>query len=131
MNIGGHSVDASFYIVDGEVPMLLGNDLLEPLKAKIDISNPLLEIQKLKSSIPMVRTSGGHYVIPLKEFVQTDDKSIVEGENKSENVIDDEADMVMAVLFPKLSDEDQLQKLHDEVGHEVFLNIALNDFKKS
>ena len=35
-------VDAWFFVVDGEVPILLGNDVLENLGAKIDMENKYL-----------------------------------------------------------------------------------------
>ena len=130
-------VDAWFYVVDGEVPILLGNDVLEPLGAKIDIGKRLLEIgTKNLNNIPIIKSSGGHFVLPLHGLVPKKEKNAQVDVNvpdddhideAKENVIDEEAEAVMTVLFSQYNEYGGLKKLHDEVGHKVFVEVGLRN----
>ena len=50
------NIDAWFYVVDGEIPILLGNDVLEPLRAKIDMGKNIIEPGSLKVKVPMIKS---------------------------------------------------------------------------
>ena len=81
LNLGGAVVEVEFFIVDGEVPILLGNDVLDPLKANINLGSRKLEFHCLGTSIDMVRTAGGHYVIPMKDVARAPEREYLEDED--------------------------------------------------
>ena len=100
--------------------------MLEPFGAKIDMGRRLLELGKRRLHIPMIKTSGGHFVLPLEGLVpKKDDTGVVDIDTPKDNIRRDEAEAVMSVLFSQLNDTEELKKLHDEVGHQVFVEIGL------
>ena len=63
-------VDVSFYIVDApDVPNILGQDVLDKLRVKIDLAGRQLIFEnsdrKGQSLIPVRKLNSGHYAIPL------------------------------------------------------------------
>ena len=109
------------------------------------------EFKKLGKRVNMLKTSGGHYVIPL---VVKKEPSIVDSfenfdniANREKNVNDDltdndkqhevhdndnnvkdiEADAVMLVLLADCKDDKDLWKLNDIMGHSNFITMMLDD----
>ena len=97
LNLGGAVVKVEFFIVDGKVPILLGNDVLDPLKANINLGSRKLEFHCLGTSIDMVKTAGGHYVIPMKDVALAPEGEYLKDEDGI--VVGLEAENVMQVLF--------------------------------
>ena len=126
INLDGVMKVIDFFVIDGEVPILLGNDVLAPLKANIDIGSRKLEFKSLGAEIGMVKTAGGHFVIPVKDVVMDLQEENFKNENKSGFVRGAEADEVMHALYEAVETDEDCQKLHDEVGHKVFVNLTLN-----
>ena len=54
-----------FFIINGDVPILVGNDILEPLGGVIDMDENIVEFKHLDRTVEMFKTSGGHYVVPV------------------------------------------------------------------
>ena len=48
MNIKGEKIRANFFVVEGEIPILIGNDILEPLGAIIYTKNGVIQFDKLR-----------------------------------------------------------------------------------
>ena len=65
LDFDGVEIDASFFVVDGDVPILIGNDLLKPLGAIIYTETGVLQFSKLGVQIAMTETRGGHFVVPV------------------------------------------------------------------
>ena len=60
---------AEIAIVEADIPMLLGNNILKPLEAEIKLlsaGNGILKLQDLK--IDMKETSGGHYTVKVADL---------------------------------------------------------------
>jgi hypothetical protein len=132
MRIGESDLFVDFFLVDASIPILIGNDFLKPMGGSIHICEKQLEIKKLNVIVDMIETPGGHYVIPLKDVALTE---ITEEENDAakeyhENIVGEEADAVMIILMLESEDAKSLQLLHDEVGHSIFVTLALNDDEK-
>ena len=125
LKIGNESIHVEFYIIEGNVPILLGNDVLEPLDANIKIGKRELEFEKLNNHVCLLKTQGGHYVVPVEALLGEDDQEC------EQNVEGAEAVEVIKTLFLELESNDQIDKLHKEVGHKVFTSLALeNDEEK-
>ena len=73
----------------------------------------------------MVRTTGGHYVIPVEDVAQEylDEENL---EDEDGIVDGTEADEVMQVLFEAGETEDEYEKLHEELGHTIFTTFAIS-----
>ena len=56
LDIKGVKVAAKFYVIDGNVPILIGNDILEPLGAIIYTETGDLEFSKLGKTVTMAKT---------------------------------------------------------------------------
>ena len=130
-------ISARFFIIDGAVPILIGNDILEPLGGVIDTEDRNIEFKKLDRSLHLVKTRGGHYVLPLqrkkKDVAQTDDDEVNEelsGEN--ETFLDsDESDAVVLLSLAECETDQAVWRLHDVLGHRSFLTALLsNDEEK-
>ena len=122
LKLGNEFLEVKFFIVDGEVPILLGNDVMEPFEANI---KKKLEFKTLRAEVDMIKTPGGHFVVPLNGLVSCVDQIQI----TSSYVNGAEADEVMMILLETLENDD-LEKFHTEVGHKVFANLALNDEEK-
>ena len=120
MRIGIQEVDCDFFVINGNIPILLGNDVMEPYGGNIDLEERILFLNRVDMEIPLKKTRGGHFVIPVKSIAGVD----------ANNVKGEEADAVMLMVLESLDDKD-VQSLHDEVGHSIFLALALtNDDEK-
>ena len=114
MQMGVLEIECEFFIVDVNVPILLGNDVMVPLGGKIDMEENKLILKKADMEIPLVHTKGGHFVIAVKS---------VAGLNYN-NITGDEADAVMIMVLEE-TDEENVKKVHDEIGHATFVALAL------
>ena len=133
MNIKGEKVKAKFFVVEGDIPILVGNDILEPLGAIIYTETGEIEFDRLKKKMMMTKTKGGHFVIPVAEIKEHGDdhfeETLDDFDNTiaKDNIVGNEADSVMLVLFAECSEEDDLWKLHDIMGHKNFIAMMLED----
>ena len=64
MQIGSQEIDCEFFVMKGNIPILLGNDVMVPLGGKIDMDESKLVLKKADMEIPMMETKGGHFVMP-------------------------------------------------------------------
>ena len=136
MKLGKVSEEIEFFVVTGNIPILLGNDFMESVEASINIKNKKLELKKLKEEIPMLKTPGGHFVVPLRKVaigrdVADDTVDLDIPEETSYNIKGDEAEVVMTVLLASLESEVDIETFHTEVGHEIFVKLALEDDEKA
>ena len=78
----------------------------------------------------MKETPGGHFVVPLEHvaFAKEDESDVAK--EYHENLVGDEADAIMIILMTESEDYDALQLFHDEVGHSIFLSLALTQDEK-
>jgi hypothetical protein len=120
MKVGVNEIDCEFFVVDSKVPILLGNDVMAPLGAIIDMEENRLVLKKADMDIPLEKTTGGHFVIPVRS---------VTGGN-SQNIRGEEADAVMLMMLEN-TENDEMQNFHDKVGHSIFVTLALNDDEKN
>ena len=117
MQIGIHEIDWEFFIVNSEsVPILLGNDVMIPLGGVIDMEQNILVLKNVGVEIPLVHTKGGHLVIPVRS---------ISGANAN-NIKGEEADAVLIMILEN-TEVKNIQKFHDTVGHNTFVNIAMTD----
>ena len=119
MQVGVNEIDCEFFVVDSKVPILLGNDVMAPLGAIIDMEENRLVLNKADMDIPLEKTTGGHFVIPVRS---------VTGGN-SQNIRGEEADAVMLLMLEN-TENDDLKNFHDKVGHNIFVTLALKDDEK-
>ena len=124
LRIGDEILEAKFFVIDGDIPILLGNDVLEPFDANIKIGKKKLEFGRLKQEVNLIRTPGGHYVIPVEALIDDDN-------NDEQTVLEEEANGVMKTLLATLNSENAIKKMHTEVGHKVFVNVALNQEERN
>ena len=111
-----------FYIIEGLVPILIGNDILEPLGGVIDTENRVIDFKRLERSLNLVKTSGGHYVLPIKRRNKDKENECL----KEESLSLDEETAVLLVSFAECESDEDVWRLHNLVGHEVFLNVLLD-----
>ena len=74
LNIGTETIDVEFYVIEGDVPILLGNDILEPLDANIKIGRRKLVFEKLNNEVCLLKTPGGLYVVPVEDLIGKDNQ---------------------------------------------------------
>ena len=120
MSVGIHGIDCDFFVVDGKVPILLGNDVMAPLGGNIDMDENTLVLKKVDMEIPLEKTKGGHFVITVRSVTGDDSK----------NIRGEEADALMLLVLDNTEDID-MKTFHDEVGHSIFLSLALGDNEKA
>ena len=131
LNVKGVKIAAKFFVVDGKVPILIGNDILEPLGAIIYTENGDLEFSKLGKTVTMAKTRGGHFVIPVEEIKDwSDDVLEKKVSTAKNNILGSEADAVMLVLFAECSNEEEFWKLHELMGHTNFTAMLLEEDEK-
>ena len=132
MMIRSSDLFMDFFLVDAKIPILVGNDFLKPMGGSINIGEKQLEIRKIGESIDMVETPGGHFVIPLKNAALTKPtkEEMIAAKKYNENLVGEEADAVMTILMVESELKDDLDRFHDEVGHSVFLSLALSQNEK-
>ena len=133
MRIGDSDLFVDFFLVDANIPILIGKDFLKPMGGSIHIGEKQLEIQKIGVIVDMIETTGGHYVIPLKEVAirESDEEENDAAKEYIENILGDEADAIMIMVMLESEGAKSLQLLHDEVGHSIFVTLALNDDEKN
>ena len=119
-----------FFLVDAKVPILVGNNFLKPMDGSIHIGEKKLEIKKLGVLMDMKETPGGHFVVPLEHVAFAKEDECDVAKEYHENLVGDEADAVMIILMTESEDDDALQLFHDEVGHSIFLSLALTQDEK-
>jgi hypothetical protein len=120
IQVGVNSIECEFFVVTGEVPILLGNNVMAPIGGNIDMDEDRLVLKKAEMEIPLERTKGGHFVIPIRSVTGQDAK----------NIRGDKAKAVM-LLVVENTENDDLLKLHDNIGHNAFLSLVLNDDEKA
>jgi hypothetical protein len=120
-------IEIEFFVINGDVPILLGNDVLEPLKASIDLGQRKLKLKQVGEEIDITRTDGGHFVLPTRNIFENKTSRKV---TNPTNIGGSEADAVMTVLFASLERDDELKRFHDTVSHGVFVEIALEEDEK-
>ena len=131
MDIKGVKISAQFFVIDGDVPILIGNDILEPLGANIYTGTSVLEFSKLGRKVIMKKTKGGHFVIPVEEVKDTETEHIENVQIVKNNILGTEADAVMLILFAECNEKEDYLKLHEIMGHNNFTAMLLdNDEKK-
>ena len=71
LNLENKQLIVWFFVIDGKVPILLGNDILEKIGAKIDLKHKALEINEMGIKVPLLKSSGGHFIfiLPLKNLL--------------------------------------------------------------
>ena len=114
MRMGMNEMNCEFFVLKGNIPILLGNDIMVPNGGKIDMEENILFLSKVDMEIPLHKTNGGHFVIPMKN---------VAGLNAN-NIKGEEADAVMWMVLENVEDE-AIKRMHDEIGHTAFLALAL------
>ena len=127
IQLGNTEIKAEFFVVKGNIPILLGNDVLKPLGGNINLDKSKLDLKKVHESIDMIETSGGHYVIPVKEIaVHKHQEDKFDNVNKDhENLNGEEADVVMLILLAESETHDDIENVHKEIGHAAFVGLAL------
>ena len=133
MRLGEISFSAEFFVLKGDIPILLGNDVMKHLEGKIDLNGKKLEFKKVKREIPLIETPGGHYVIPMKHLAISESLEANPSSDSmyKDNLRGDEADAVMVVLFAETETKEDLEKVHDEIGHTTFVELALTGDEKT
>ena len=127
MNIKGERIKARFFVVEGDnIPILVENDILEPLGSVIYTETGVIEFERLGQRMKMTKTRGGHYVIPVDD-IKEERTDTSEDTLAKDNVLGVEADAVMLVMFAKCSEEEQFWKLHDIMGHTNFVAMMLEE----
>ena len=120
LRMGTKFQEVGFFIVEGaNIPVLLGNDVMDHLEANIDMKARELIFKHLGAAIPMIKTAGGHFVISMNEFVE------VTGPQNA-NIKDEEAEAVMTIMYASVDSKEELENLHNQVGHKVFNEVSLN-----
>ena len=129
MKIRNSEFFMDFFLVDAKIPILVGNDFLKPMGGNINIGEKRLEIKKIHEFIEMVETKGGHFVIPLSNtaFRKPTREEIDAAKEYHENLVGEEADAIMIILMVQSEDEESLKLFHDQVGHSVFVALALTN----
>ena len=148
LKIEDFEIDAKFFIVDGDVPILIGNDILEPLGGVIDMDERVLDFKRLEKSAKMLKTKGGHYIIPVLKNTMGNSDHIEEGEEAAhleqkedgqsveeehdsdhddDDIIDDDAEAVMLALFAECTEDQEIWKLHEVMGHSNFVAMMLEE----
>ena len=128
----------NFFVIDGDIPILIGNDILEPLGGIIRVETKLLELEKIRKKIEMYKSKGGHFVLPVvnrerrtsnEEYIKVNicDIKVIEKDDTStsENVLGEEADAVMSVLLSECEDRREVMKMHDILGHNNLMTLML------
>ena len=127
LNMENKQLIVWFFVIDGEVPILLGNDILEKIGAKIDLKHKALEINEMGVKVPLLKSSGGHFILPLAKLVAKKDETCIKKKEDEplEDVEGAEADAVMIIAFARMNTKEDLQELHNQIGHKVFVEIGL------
>ena len=99
-----------------------------PLGGNLDMENKRLRFKKLGTEIPLARTPGGHFIIPVKSVINSKDPSEQEDDLKEvRNIKGQEAEAVILVLLAITENEEDLGNLHNKIGHDIFVALAMTD----
>ena len=139
-------IKCRMFILKGDIPILIGNDILEPLDGVIFTKDRILKLREIGKVVPLDKTSGGHYVIPVREKEDYEETQVDEPEEETENFLENgndafvnenknnvrgfEADAVMLVLLAECSDEKDFWNLHNLMGHSNFITMILDEDEK-
>ena len=128
MQLGHKDVNAEFFIVRGNIPILIGNDVMKPLGGSINLNKNKLELEKVNQSIDMIETSGGHYVIPVKSVAisKHNEEKHDDNNDDNDNLHGEEADDVMLILLAESENHEDFVNVHKEIGHAAFVGLALS-----
>ena len=92
------------------------------------MENKRLRFKKLGTEIPLARTPGGHFIIPVKSVINSKDPSEQEDDLKEvRNIKGQEAEAVILVLLAITENEEDLGNLHNKIGHDIFVALAMTD----
>ena len=132
MRFGDTEIFIDFFIIEANIPILIGNGFLKPIEGSIDISGKKLVLKRIDETIEMIETPGGHFVIPVQNAatVKAGVEEIRAAKEYHDNIVGEEADAIMIILMVESEDEKALELFHDEVGHSVFLSLALSQNEK-
>ena len=89
IQIGIYEIDCEFFVVTGNVPILLGNDVMVPLGGKIDMVENMLVLKYVDMEMPIIPTQGGHFVIPVRSIADV----------YANNILGEVADAVMVMML--------------------------------
>ena len=123
IKIKDKEIFAKFYVIEGNVPILIGNDILEPLGGVIDTGKRFITFKRLNRYLDLIKTSGGHYVLPVCRKSPLVD----EGEMLSNKVSNEESSAVMLATLAGCEDIQYYRNFHDTVGHEMFVSAMLEE----
>ena len=112
-------------IVEVNIPMLLGNNILKPLQAEIILFSSVLRLKHLE--IEMKETQGGHYTVKVKDL------------GKACEMLGDSSVLCATTSLEKCECEECGEsftskgalKQHTETTHENELDVMKNKLKKS
>ena len=97
------TVKVEFFVVKGNIPILLGNDIMVPLGGKLHLDLNKLELKNLGKEILLEKTPGGHFIIPAKSVTNTlDNSEPFDDSLEVRNVNGTEADAVMLTLLANI-----------------------------
>ena len=119
LKFGKSEVFGEFFVVDGNIPILLGNDFLKPMECVLNYKHRDIEIHKIEEIVPMTETTGGHLVLKLKNVAFALDYH--------ENVVGGEANAVMTMIVSESENIEEMEQLHNEVGHTIFLSLLQSE----
>ena len=122
MKIDNTILNFDFFVIEGDVPMLLGNDIMEPLGGNLKLIEKILEFSNISASVQLYKIPSGHFVIPVASIAIRKD---VDGTNI--NVKGNEAEAVMIAL---LLETDNVSLLHQQIGHTAFASLGLTSDEK-
>ena len=125
VKIENYEVEFSFYIIDGDVPMLLGNDIMEPLGGNVNLYEKILEFKNISSCIRLFKIPSGHFVIPIGSIAIRKDE-----DGTNDNVTGHEAEAVMLALLTDTENDYDISLLHQLIGHTAFTSLALTSEEK-
>ena len=127
MKVGSSNIQADFFVVDGDIPILLGNDVMEPLGGRIHMDKKKLILKQVKEEIPLLKSPGGHFIIPLESVAKKNQNLAIVHDNDVEGP---EAEATMLILLAE-TDIDAMEELHNEVGHAISVYLALTEDEDS
>ena len=126
--LDGVIVQACFHIIEGNIPILLGNDILKPAGANISVSGEILTLNEIsEQEIRMFETKGGHLAIRLLTKDENEEVFSECETSSDENVTGVAADKVMIIALEESIDEHDINTVHDMMGHENFVYLTLTE----
>ena len=135
LNIEEAEFDAKFFVINGDIPILIGNDILEPLGGVIDIDERFIEFKKLNCTVDIFKTKGGHYVVPV-----TKRRKNIDENHKESDVIKEKPDDLISEEFrtdalennfvcENLEGQELLEQVNEEKDKEQCGDENVNDIE--